>query len=47
MEVLKKCCHCKIEVPLNYFYKNKTTKDGLHRSCNICRNEYYKNNFQK
>lgn len=29
MEVLKKCFHCKNELPLSYFYKNKTTKDGL------------------
>jgi hypothetical protein len=45
--VLKKCFHCKIEQPLSCFYKNNTTKDGLHRVCKICKNEYYKENKDK
>ncbi len=38
---LKKCCHCKNEQPLTCFYKNKSSKDGLHLVCKICKNEYY------
>ncbi len=45
--VLKKCCHCKIKLPLNCFYKNKTNKTGLQRAYNTCRNKYYKKNKDK
>lgn len=45
--VLKKCCHCKIELPLNCIYKNNKTKDGLHRAYKSCKTEYYKNNKDK
>jgi hypothetical protein len=46
-ESLKKCCHCKNELPLNCIYKNKTKKDDLNRECNTCKNEYYKKNKDK
>jgi hypothetical protein len=35
----KKCCHCKQEKHLTCFYKNKLTKDGLHKVCKTCKNE--------
>ena len=33
---MKKCSKCKIEKPLDEFYKNKSQKDGLARYCKIC-----------
>jgi hypothetical protein len=45
--VLKKCNHCKIELPLNCFCKDRTTKDGFHGAYKTCKNEYYKNNKDK
>jgi hypothetical protein len=40
MEVYRKCSQCKIEYPTINFHKNKSTKDGLHLVCKICKNEY-------
>jgi len=32
----KKCSHCKLEKPLNEFYKNRSRKDGLQAQCKKC-----------
>lgn len=37
---LKICGHCKRELPIEMFYKNSRTSDGLSCSCNDCRKEY-------
>lgn len=33
---MKKCKHCKIEKPLNEFWKNPRRLDGLEHGCKIC-----------
>ena len=32
----KICCHCKIEYPIDNFYKDKHTKDGKKPRCKSC-----------
>lgn len=39
----KQCSKCKKLKPLDEFYKNKSTKDGLSRWCKQCKREYRKN----
>ena len=34
---LKKCCHCKKELPFNEFCPSKTGKYGLHNHCRGCK----------
>lgn len=47
----KRCCKCKLELPLDNFNKSKTAKDGLQGYCKKCASiaikEYYKNNKEK
>jgi hypothetical protein len=37
--MLKKCCTCKIEFPVEMFCKNRSTNDGLHRNCRQCKSK--------
>jgi hypothetical protein len=37
---LKKCCHCKTELPLAYFHKNRLFADGLAHNCKNCTNKF-------
>tara|TARA_Y100000310_G_scaffold267837_1_gene280082 strand:- start:55 stop:705 length:651 start_codon:yes stop_codon:yes gene_type:complete len=41
-EINKTCKTCKIEKPVNMFYKNKNTPDGYQYSCSSCHREYRK-----
>lgn len=36
---MKVCCHCKKELPLDYFQKNRAAKDGLQYRCKDCTRE--------
>jgi len=33
---MKKCCHCKKELPINMFHKNRSRNDGVHHTCIEC-----------
>lgn len=33
---IKVCCTCKLELPLESYYKDKRTKDGLYARCKTC-----------
>lgn len=35
----KVCCTCKLELPLESYYKDKRTKDGLYLRCKTCHNK--------
>ena len=37
--LLKLCCTCKKEKPIDEFNKNKNTKDGHAFRCRLCRKE--------
>ena len=37
---LKRCCHCKEELPIKYFHKNKVFFDGLAHNCKNCTNNF-------
>jgi hypothetical protein len=37
---LKKCCHCKEELPLKYFHNNRIFADGLAHNCKNCTNTF-------
>ena len=37
--ISKRCCHCKQSKPLNEFYRNKSSDDGHHYECKVCKNE--------
>lgn len=39
---MKICTTCKLEKPLNEFYKNNATSDGLCFKCKLCQNAFYK-----
>lgn len=38
MDITKYCTKCKRDKPLNYFHKDKLTKDGYTHICGECRN---------
>jgi hypothetical protein len=40
MTELKKCTKCLIIKPINFFYKNKKSKDGFRSNCVECMNQY-------
>jgi len=40
----QKCNRCKVEKPLNDFYKNKARKNGFNLACKICQIELNKKN---
>lgn len=42
---MKTCASCKQEKVSDNFDKNKTTKDGLHSECKLCKKEYNKNRY--
>jgi len=37
---MKKCKICQVEKPINEFYKNSRSKDGLHSKCKKCKLAY-------
>lgn len=37
---MKKCCHCKIEKPVEAFNKNRSANDGLAFECRECMKAY-------
>jgi hypothetical protein len=41
---MKICTKCKIEKPINEFYKDKNAYDGLQKKCKNCVKNYYNNN---
>jgi len=45
---MKKCKICKKELPatLEYFYKSKSTKDGLNNQCNECKAKHDKKQYE-
>lgn len=47
----KKCSTCGEVKPINEFYKQRDSKDGLHSRCKCCKNkkqkEYCKKHFKK
>ena len=40
----KYCSHCKRELPIEKFGKNRSEKDGLQRWCKECKKSYYEEN---
>ncbi|AXH70438.1 HNH endonuclease [Gordonia phage Daredevil] len=48
---MKRCGRCKIDRPVTAFHKNRSTKDGLQKSCKSCVKEinrtYYLSSPQK
>jgi 5-methylcytosine-specific restriction endonuclease McrA len=36
--LLKRCCHCKVFLPISDFQKNSTTRDGFQFRCRNCQN---------
>lgn len=45
--MLKRCVGCKIEQPLNNFYRNKRSKDGLSIYCKQCKAKQHTIYYQK
>jgi hypothetical protein len=45
--MIKKCCKCKIEKPLEKYGKLNKSPDGLRYDCKDCRNEYNIQNREK
>lgn len=43
---MKKCCHCKLEKPLEKFSKHPSHHDGLSSVCKDCKNDYNKKHYQ-
>lgn len=43
----KKCTKCNTKRGIEFFYKNKLTKDGLQFHCKLCNKDYNKNNKEK
>jgi len=41
----KICSKCKIEKDQSEFYKDRSSKDGLHNRCKLCRKEYDRNRY--
>lgn len=41
---IKICSHCKKNLPIDLFYKNKSKKDGYQDNCKSCHNSYNKYN---
>jgi len=44
---LKRCNHCKLELPLDEFYRLKSSKDGRQRECKVCQNDKRKRRERK
>ena len=44
---MKICTTCKLKKPEPEFNKNKSTADGLHSQCKLCRKEYRKKNKEQ
>jgi hypothetical protein len=42
MPRVKKCFRCKQELPINEFYKRKTSRDGRNGICKICSEHAWK-----
>lgn len=43
----KICYKCKKELPVEFFEKNRTRKDGLQSACKKCKKEYIKEHYLK
>lgn len=43
----KICCSCKQELPLDNFYRNRSSKDGYSAECKECRKHYQNNRVLK
>ena len=43
----KKCRVCKVEKPIDFFYKNKRKKDGIDTICKICASIEGKKHYAK
>jgi len=37
---LQKCRHCKLDLPLHRFHKDRKTPNGLYHTCRSCRSKY-------
>ena len=46
-DLVKKCSKCGIISLKSNFHKNKKLKDGLTSHCNVYKNEYHKNYYNK
>lgn len=44
---MKTCTKCKVEQPLDFFYKRKTSKDGLRTKCKSCEKIEFKIYYTK
>lgn len=44
---MKKCSGCKIDKPLDCFYKNRSSSDGYNSYCRVCWREVIKKNISK
>ena len=44
VHMLKYCSHCKRELPIEKFGKNRSEKDGFQRWCKECKKAYYEEN---
>jgi len=45
-QISKKCCKCKRNVDISFFYKDRSKKDGLQTICKLCQNAYRKRNWK-
>lgn len=44
--MVKKCCMCKEELPVEQFKKNSRRKDGLQSQCIECQREYRRKHYE-
>lgn len=45
--MIKNCCICKHDLPLDRFKSNKTKKDGLQSQCISCQKQYRKEHYER
>lgn len=45
--MIKRCCTCKKELDLSFFTKSKAEKDGIARTCRVCKKAYYMANRER
>ena len=44
---MKKCSVCKLEKPLTDYRKDKSRKDGIHKTCNSCNASIQRDWYQR